>query len=340
MNKKTISSKTRWMLLAILSVSIFISCDVEVKPERSTGSTNEILVVTNSKVQWEGEMGNVIRQVFEQPLPGLPQPEPMYKLFNVAEKDFNKLFKSQHNIFIVDIDTKFVDPQVETRKDLWTKPQRVIKITAPDTASFRRIFDEHSSAFLKSFNELEIIRTNQQFAMARSVSLMNTINDKFGFTMQLPGGFYIADQADDFMWVRQTIQKSKQDVEIGIMIYTEPYYDTISFMGENIIALRDSLSLAFIPGPREGSYMITSTEYIEPVFKRKDDFVTGFAVETRGLWMVENDFMGGPFISFTFVDPTNKTLITLDGYVYNPSDLKRNFIRQIEAIFHTLKFNQ
>jgi hypothetical protein len=54
--------------------------------------------------------------------------------------------------------------------------------------------------------------------------------------------------------------------------------------------------------------------------------------------MVHNDFMGGPFISYTFVDPSLERVITLDGYVYNPGDLKRNFIRQMEAIFHTISF--
>ena len=83
---------------------------------------------------------------------------------------------------------------------------------------------------------------------------------------------------------------------------------------------------------------IISRGFIEPQFTRKDDFVTGFAVETRGLWMVQNDFMGGPFISYTFVDPTLERVITIDGYVYNPSDLKRNFIRQMEAIFHSIGF--
>lgn len=338
MNIKSITSKALWILLLGLSASIFSACETDGRSERSTGKTNEILVVTNYKSQWEGEMGYVIRKVFEQPLAGLPQPEPMYRLFNIAEKDFNKLFKSQHNIMIVDIDPSFKEPLVETRRDYWTKPQRVIKITAPDTASFRKAFEEHSSAFLKSFNELEIIRTNVQFAMARSVSLMNTIQNKFGFSLQLPGGFTIADQTDDFMWLRQTIHKTKQDVEMGIMIISKPYNDTSSFMGDSIIELRDAYSSEFIPGPSDGSYMIVSRGFIEPVFKRTDEFVTGFAVETRGLWMVENDFMGGPFISFTFVDPTNKKVITLDGYVYNPSGLKRNFVRQMEAIFHTIEF--
>jgi hypothetical protein len=136
------------------------------------------------------------------------------------------------------------------------------------------------------------------------------------------------------------MHKVKQDVELGILIYEEPYTDTSAFAADYILAARDSLSSIHIPGPSEGSYMILAKEVIEPVFTRIDDFPTGFAVETRGLWMVKNDFMGGPYISFTFVDPKLERVITLDGYVYNPSDLKRNFIRQLESIFHTISFTK
>lgn len=340
MNTQHIKQKAFLILLLGISSLAFIGCQQEVKLDRSTGKTNEILVVTNTKVQWEGEVGHVIRKVFEEPLTGLPQPEPMFKVFNVARKDLNKVFKSQHNILIVDIDPKYTKTLVETLKNNWSKPQRVILVSAADTASFREAFEAHGSAFVKSFNELEIIRTNEQFAMARSVKLMNIIKNKFKFNIQLPGGFTVADETEHFMWLRQSIHKTKQDIELGIMIYEEPYTDTISFMDEYIMHMRDSLSSAYIPGPSEGSYMIISRGFVEPVFNRKDDFVSGFAVETRGIWMVENDFMGGPFISYTFVDPNGERVITIDGYVYNPSGLKRGFIRQLEAVFHTINFEK
>lgn len=326
-------------LLTVLSALLIISCDTEVKPDRSTGRTNEILVVTNTKDMWEGEVGALVRKFFEQPLYGLPQPEPMFQLFNIADEAFNKVFKAQHNILIIDIRPGFEKALVETRSNYWSRPQRVIKITAPDTAAFRRTFNEHSTAFLEAYNKLEIERTNEQFKMARSVKLANIVKNKFGFGMQLPGGFVIGAEDNNFLWLRQNMQKVKQDVELGILIHEQPYIDTTVFAAGNILALRDSLTSTFIQGPSPGSYMVVSREFVPPAFRWKDDYVTGFAVETRGLWMVKNDFMGGPFISYTFVDPKLERVITVDGYVYNPGDLKRNFIRQMEAIFHTIDFN-
>jgi hypothetical protein len=55
---------------------------------------------------------------------------------------------------------------------------------------------------------------------------------------------------------------------------------------------------------------------------------------------VENDFMGGPFINFTFLDEKRNRLISMDGYVYNPNEFKRNFLRQMESIFYTLRITE
>ncbi len=340
MDFKLFKHRTFWMLLSTVAIYFLISCEAKPRYDRSTGKTNEILVITNTKAQWNGEVGAPIKQFFEEPLPGLPQPEPRFRLFNVAEKDFNKTFKPMHNILIIDINDQFAEALVETRSNFWSKPQRVIKITAPDVEAFYRAFEEHKTAFLKAFNELEIKRTNEQFQMARSVKMTNILEEQFGFKMQIPGGFVVGARDEHFIWLTQSMHKVKQDVELGIIIYEQPYTDTSAFAPEKILALRDSLTKIFIPGPSNGSYMILSTGYIEPVFVRIDDFVSGFAVETRGLWMVENDFMGGPFISYTFVDPSLERIITVDGYVYNPADLKRNFIRQLEAIFHTIEFTE
>jgi hypothetical protein len=141
------------------------------------------------------------------------------------------------------------------------------------------------------------------------------------------------------MWLRYTLAKTRQDVEIGVMIYKMDYKDAIVFDPKHIIKWRNLVTMEHIPGPSPLSYMTTSVEFIPPVFDTLPNFPGGYAVETRGLWEVENDFMGGPFISYTFIDQAQNKVITLDGYVYNPNDDKKNFLRQLESIFFALKYN-
>lgn len=61
-----------------------------------------------------------------------------------------------------------------------------------------------------------------------------------------------------------------------------------------------------------------------------------FASELRGLWKIENDFMGGPFVSLTVYDEARARLVTVEGYVYAPYFDKREYIREVEAVVRSL----
>ena len=62
-----------------------------------------------------------------------------------------------------------------------------------------------------------------------------------------------------------------------------------------------------------------------------------FAMETRGLWRVTNDFMGGSFINLTVYDEDHKQRVMLDGFVYAPDMSKRNLLLELEAILRTFE---
>jgi hypothetical protein len=57
----------------------------------------------------------------------------------------------------------------------------------------------------------------------------------------------------------------------------------------------------------------------------------------RGLWRVENNFMGGPFISLSTYDEVNNRIITIEGEVFAPKFDKREYLRELEAIIFSLK---
>jgi hypothetical protein len=64
-----------------------------------------------------------------------------------------------------------------------------------------------------------------------------------------------------------------------------------------------------------------------------------YATEMRGLWKVENDFMGGPYIAISELDAANQRVINAFAFVYRPSKDKRNLLRQMEAMIYSLKQN-
>ena len=61
-----------------------------------------------------------------------------------------------------------------------------------------------------------------------------------------------------------------------------------------------------------------------------------YAMETRGLWKMEHDAMGGPFVSHSRVDTLNNRVVVAEGFVYAPEKMKRGLIRRLEAALYTL----
>jgi hypothetical protein len=56
------------------------------------------------------------------------------------------------------------------------------------------------------------------------------------------------------------------------------------------------------------------------------------------MWKVENDYMGGPFVAYTFADARTGNLVTVEGFYYEPNQKKRTPLLQLEAIAYSLKF--
>jgi hypothetical protein len=73
-----------------------------------------------------------------------------------------------------------------------------------------------------------------------------------------------------------------------------------------------------------GTYMPPTLEFIR--FRGRD-----FA-QVRGLWEVENDYMGGPFVSHSFYSPDGSEIICAEAFVYAPKYDKRQYLRQVESI--------
>jgi len=134
----------------------------------------------------------------------------------------------------------------------------------------------------------------------------------------------------DFVWLES---KGIGDVVQGILIYS---YDKpeVDLTTAYLFAKRNQFTKKYVPGPSRGSYMAVEPS-TDPY--RREIVVNDISViELRNLWKVENDFMGGPFISFSFVDEKQNKVINVDGFVYAPRFDKRNYIRQVEAILNSV----
>ncbi len=321
-----------------LSLLTLTSCDDGIgnKPN-SSGKTAEMIVVTSNQAKWEGSVGDTVRNFFNHDFEVLPQPEPLFELTHIPLATFDEtpMFQSLHNILIIDIDSTLTKSRLDVRKDEWAYPQTVIQISSPNEAEFYSYFETSKTTILGLLMKSERERLINTFSKFKDVEVIEDLKNQLKLTMELPGGFYIAKKTADFMWIRKETPKISQ----GIMIYMYDFIDTVAFDVSRIVAFRNSMTEEYIPGPSEGSFMTVSQDYL-PVISKKIDFNGLFAVETRGLWKLENDFMGGPFISYTLVDEKRNKVVTIDGYVYAPNAPKRDLMIQMEALIYSLEFTE
>lgn len=306
--------------------------------QSSTGKTSEMLVVMN-EAHWKSVPGDTVRAFFGQTVAGLPQGEPCFTMANVPLHVIKntKLFKTHRNLFIVEFDPKAKEVFLETRKNLWSQPQTVIKIVAPNHSAFVSFFGTHQEAFMEAYHRSELERIQKAFAGAQNTKLMTKLREEYQLSMLIPEGFFVAHETPqkDFIWIRRNISKKKEDIEQAILVYLKDYSDTIAFQPENIIKFRNSFVEKHVHGSLDNSY-VTTTTIFPPQFERIN-FNGKFAVETRGLWETKGDFMGGPFVQYTLVDESRNRFIGLEGFVYHPSKDKRDLLMQMEAIIKTFK---
>ena len=261
--------------IVVMIASMMVSCEESNGPRkaRSVGGTREILVITQNPDQWDGTIGDTLRRFFLQDQYGLPQPESRNNLAHINAEAFSDMFKKHKCIFEVEIDPTLKEAVAKTMEDYWSAPQRYVKISAPDMSSWLAVFDKQKDIYQQWYDKVERERILTVFRPTKDDSIANAIAKRFGFTLTVPQGFYIAKAESDFMWLRKELERSSTD----IVIYQIPYRDTLQFEPKALVSMRDLMMGQHIPGPSEGSYMGTETEFVPPLVTTANQYPAGYA---------------------------------------------------------------
>lgn len=320
-----------FILLFSATVVMFSSCKDTKKAMQPgiSGNSYEVMAVMN-KTLWQSVVGDTIRSVFMQDMDGLPQDEPLFTMVNIPIEYFKQEKKTHRNVLQIVISKKVKKADVIFKKNAWARHQLFVKMLAPDNESFYKLLIENKDKLLSLFLGEELKRMKRYYTKYPNASIFKKLEKNLGFTLSIPKGYNLNVDTTKFVWISSETRKNSR----GLIAYTYPYTSRKQFMVKNLIRKRNSLLKKYIPGPTDGSYM--STDTIAPYSVKQYDLGGRYAMEIRGLWKVENDFMGGPFVNLAVLDEKTNMIVVVDGYVYAPQDKKRNFMRQVEAIMHTL----
>lgn len=316
-------------LMLITLISVLASCtssDNYILPT-SVGKINKVMVVTKSSI-WESEVGDEIRTHAGKYMVGLPQPETTLSLSQVAPNGFNRMMKISRNILIVE--------EADTAKftvsyNKFATPQTIVYLSAKNRGDLVKVINTNHQKIIDIFRASDIKFLQDVFARKRIDDSQYKTLQNLNISLTIPEEFRTVDDTGEFLWLRQHLQSgiARGTGTNNILVYALPLKDTVH-AAENISVLRDSIGQKYIPGTREGMYMITEEAYTPHTFPVVLNDNKAF--ETRGKWEVKNDFMAGPFLNYAIVDKKNNRLLVFEGFTYAPSVNKREFIFELEAI--------
>ena len=283
----------------------------------------ELLVVANK--DWlKTEAGQKLVEIVEAPISGLPQREGNFRVTYVNPEAFKGVFQFYANILVVKVDMKHEESRMTLEKDLYARPQVVEGLYAPTDWAFVRLLEAHKKDILRHFNENEFARERKFLEKNYNGAVMAQVKKQFGVSINVPQDVDDMKIGENFLWA----SASKKDFLQNVCIYTLPWSNNLSF--EDV---RDSVMKVNIPGDREDQWMETDRRTV-----MIDDITRTDLLVVRGLWDMRNDAMGGPFVSYCYVDTIRNRFLIVEGFVFAPDKKKRPIIRQLEAALQTVKF--
>lgn len=307
------------------------ACDSTFTISRATGIAYEVVVVMD-KVAWDGTTGTAIKEELTSPVPYLPQSESSMRITYARPDQFNGMLKYVRNILIVNIDkSMYTKVSLLRESDKWTKGQAIIYLNAPDGESVETFLANNQRVLVEQYTKEEMKRAQDLLHEKYSAVVMKKVKDKFGITLYAPEDMTAsANDSIDCLWFSNNATTGRMD----LIIYSFPFTDPNTFTLEYLVDKRDSVAKYTIPGSFPGSYMSTEKRVVDYFASTLHGKYCGIV---RGLWRMEGDMMGGPFVSYARVDEKNKRVIVTEGFVYEPAKEKKNYIRRLEAALQTMR---
>ncbi len=297
-----------------------------------SGKAGDVLVVLEKDL-WEGSLGNTVRSTLAAEYPFLPQREPIFTLYSTPNSAFKGAFLVHRNNIIFNIGDQFSENKVIYEKDAWASPQTIVRISAATPEDAIKVFEDNKDNIIGMLEKAERDRIIDLSKKYENIELGKLVSQKIGGSPYFPKGYSLKMSTSNFTW----ISNENTYVNQGVFVYTYPYTGEYDLSLASIIAKRNEILRANVPGMRANSYM-TTTNDISPEMKWLEYNGKKFA-EVRGLWELKGDYMGGPFISHVFIDSEKYRIVVVEGFVYAPKFYKRNYLRQVEAIIYSHENN-
>lgn len=355
----------QYALLLSCTSLILTGCSGDGKPGNSgnsqylpkaQGQDREIYVVIDSAL-YASEVGEVIRYIYAAPLPGLLKDEPWFKVRQINPLGITETLKRQQNlIFVTTLDGQgrqsekmrsyFSPATIDSiksdsrryrmaSKDEFARGQEVIYLFGNTRQELIENLEKNRNSLRNYMVDKALNNIRVDIRKTRDAGIVKELKEDRGYSINVPKGFYIAREFDNLVWLRQPDRK----IDKSIFIYSIPYTDAKSFDRERIMSLRDSVTKEFLYDIDKRD-LYFEVEPLVPMHTEEFSFNGKYAVETRGMWKLNDQSVGGPFISYMFVDESTNQLYYIDGFLIAPGQDKVEELFELEAIMSTFEVEE
>jgi len=327
-----------YVVLFIASFILLTSCDTTVQPGAGngrilpniTGGAGEVLVVCD-KFVWDGETGELLKDILKEEFPGLPQSEPLFDVTQITSASFDNMFRFHRSVVLAKINEGIEEPSVKFRKNVWARPQIVVEIAARSNKELYEVIEKNRGRIQSFLVQYDRQRLTDSYLASKDLEIQKKMAEYHHIRLGIPRGYNIDFFSDNF----SSVSIETPDFSQVLLVYEYTASGPEDLNSENLLEKRNEFTKKYVKGPGEDSYMTTSKVF-PPIFY---DLKIGDmeVVEIRGLWDLEGGYMGGPFISHSVYDAKRQRIVTVEGYVYYPNQKKRIKLKQLEAIIYSLE---
>lgn len=319
-----------------LFLLLFVACkqgNNEVLLAKSTGRFNELLLVITQK-DWQGDIGQSIKDSITTEVIGLPQIEPQFSIIQVEPNAFNGLLPRTRNILEI---KKGQPAGITFEKNEFAKPQVYITVSGKNEQEIIALINANAQKIIESYKKSDMDNLmknpNSPFYPTNEIKFFA----KNGITLNIPNNFKSVDETDNFLWYRYETYDPGKDINgsMNVIIYAFPLHTSFDEMKDSLVFLRDKIGLQKIPGPKAGSHYATEAAYAPHIF---ETILNGMKTyKTYGKWEIRNGFMAGPFVSYAVEDKVKNRIVIAEGFIYAPMINKRDYMFELEAIVNSMK---
>ena len=317
----------------LIPLLLFLLAGCGMKPG-SRGNLNEVIVFADPEVygKCETELSLALEKIIDT-----PQPEKVFQLKPVSYEKFADSTIATNVILLGTLEgdgpfsqyaREMLDEDARrgisegvywffAKPNAWYNKQLLLVAIANDAEELASRIQFGAEDLFEVLNESVLERTSKVlFSQMENRKLAREIREKYGFSLRIQHDYFLTRDEPEQRFVRIRRYQPTRWLTVS-------WQDADSLTGQMLIDERARISRLFADSSRiEPEYI-----KIEP-----DNHLADGKYLLRGLWATEAAVGGGPFFTYGVYDERMNRAYFIDGAVFNPSDAKLPYLRQLEVM--------